>query len=389
MGDRGLLLGRYGGFGAFSLGNTDDFVMTEQTPGADVSSPFYTDGDTWFAIVRGTGIVTSTDGLTWTLHPGDAGDISQALLNAAPVRRVGDLFYHPNPSVAPPPVQPSDRLYSSTDGLTWTFVYTPEAGAQITDVDGDGAGELVIVGQYADDSLLIQRLVGGVGTDATVPTDWTGQPNRVVRDPVHDTYLVTGGFVHASDLTHAGSLLRSTDGGATFTAPAEPAGMRGQGEAAYSPDDGYLYVAVETRTAFPQTLIRSGDGGATWETVPTPFDGDDAFPGVVSSIAVGRGTIDEHRVPVIVIVGSMPGPSGQPLEAYVRPLAGSVWAPISATAHDAIWPAALGGPGPVVSRPPLSHRQRQDGVAAGGPPLSHIGGASNARPDLGHRQNTP
>ena len=235
------------------------------------ASPTYATDHTLFAGTSG-GIYRSDDaGQHWTLlGAGPTGPISNTL------------------KIVPSPAYPSDRtlfllittvglpgrgvLRSTDDGASWQAIW-----------EGAAAQDLVVSPDYASDGLLF---LGGAPFgqpqiyrsvdrgDTWLPTD--GQPSDL------DVFLLVTSPNYAADstlfATGYGPMQRSTDGGITW----QRVGAPGPNDSlAISPKFATdrtvwaVYREIEASALQPEAgIIRSTDGGATWSNVTAGLDGN-------------------------------------------------------------------------------------------------------------------
>lgn len=182
---------------------------------------------------------TSDDGATWSTQPLGSGVMSFSAAGAKVYAESGDI-------------------YVSTDGFA-TATVVPGGFATSYGIFADG-GALYDFGGLRGS--LIRRTTDGGQSWTTVYSGFSGSKsgyiNAVTRGDRSLFALANGCSVPAC----VGALLRSLDGGATWTEASRP---QGYVTGAWAASDAELFVGGTT-------LMRSVDGGATFTKVALPVD---------------------------------------------------------------------------------------------------------------------
>jgi photosystem II stability/assembly factor-like uncharacterized protein len=224
------------------------WVVARGTDTCSVSSVDFADGPHGFAAGSfNCGLLTDDGGYTWT-----------------PVRVVPDqsqslMWVH---AAGPDDLYAARRdLYRSTDrGQTWSAVGTlaTQGGGNIFDVHLFDADHLVVIKG------------GQIWTTADAGATWTlaypGEQNvnfHELHFPTAQTGYVTGGIVR--DAGEIGAVLRSDDGGASWTRLDFPYGKI---TAADFVDADHALVATQS-----QGLFATADGGRSWQSLLSAPDG--------------------------------------------------------------------------------------------------------------------
>lgn len=223
--------------------------------------------------------VSLDDGLTWTRPISDieVNSVAVAPLNPTLVYAVGSP-----PLGAEPPFL--SKIYRSTDGGdTWEAVWSQESGGNLKTVAvaPDQTSTVYVVGGNLAETFLYTSADGGdTWTETQVPG--LGYARPLVVDPISPTTLYLGGW--RTDWTQYGQVLRSTDGGASWETifTGERFGRQVTGLAVNPQRPEIIYVAVNGE------VHKSTDGGESW----TRLDGapdvkqlilDPAVPSVIYS----------------------------------------------------------------------------------------------------------
>ena len=203
----------------------------------------------------------------------------------ATVALAGSLAYDPlTPGTVYGASEDRRRVMKSMDGgATWTAVFTGGGSTQIRDVlpDPDTAGLVLAAGTAADGLAQLWR-----STDGGATWSETLGPNQRGAGGIGQTMTtslaaapgVPGERYAGLQVYHGGSVLKTTDGGATWataygghlTPLAFPVALA---VARRASEPATIYASFTITGA--GTLVRSDDGGATWVKLPggPPFGG--------------------------------------------------------------------------------------------------------------------
>ncbi|MEO0742832.1 MAG: T9SS type A sorting domain-containing protein [Bacteroidota bacterium] len=233
-------------------------------------------------------------------------------------------------------------LRSDDAGATWTT-------APITPISGEGTGslwdfaEVPVSAKLPAGRLLAATNLGVVYSDDGAETWqtsnlWRRDAVRVLAHHKNPTHPFGGTIYASADAATAESppaLWASEDGGATW-AQRIVFDMPSYGyEGPYPPasvavgDDGSIWMGVNEVAPGPDlgTLVRSKDGGTTWETVGTPPEegGTDGWGGfAVNDLLIDRQGVlwaataqgVYRTTTAVVAVASEESPPGKPAEAF-------------------------------------------------------------------------
>ncbi|MBI3956668.1 MAG: hypothetical protein HY340_01635 [Candidatus Kerfeldbacteria bacterium] len=150
------------------------------------------------------------------------------------------------------------NVFKSTDsGMTWEIIYTDTRGELIT---------AIAIDRYEPSRVFAGTNGGTILASVNYGNDWSVKQN--VRDPVRSIFFRADDTRFVYIVTTNQGLVRSTDGGVTWTsllpAVAEFPGAGTVYQLAYSPNRPLIFYLA---TNFG--VLRSDDGGETWQALQT------------------------------------------------------------------------------------------------------------------------
>ncbi|WP_051377760.1 WD40/YVTN/BNR-like repeat-containing protein [Derxia gummosa] len=193
-------------------GFTDDlYAVSTYTASLNASSPSMV----WLAVGAGGAALHSTDGTNWSVTRAASG--SHAAMRA--ITKVGSTFIV---------VGDNGTIESTVDGSTWSTL-TSGTTANLTGVTY-GNGRLVAVGERGT---VIQSTDGGGSWSAVTMATGSSAPTADLAAVAYGSYDINGGTATLTSINTFvavganGTILRSTDGGSTWTDISSTAGAGG------------------------------------------------------------------------------------------------------------------------------------------------------------------
>jgi photosystem II stability/assembly factor-like uncharacterized protein len=207
------------------------------------------------------------------------------------------------------PVNDTNVLYGTSDGMTWAAVTTitgPMASG-ICNLTAIDATHLVAVGRANGPANLLSSSDGG--------QTWTSVNLASTFSMIIDARFTTptDGIVAGMDTNGYANVAHTSDGGQTFTTVFTSKTANSLVWKISFPSSTVGYIAIQDATQGPPTFGKTMDGGMTWVELPLPVKTgtNGAYP------AIGVGFITEN-------VGWM-SPDDPTLPTYVTSDGGNTW----------------------------------------------------------------
>jgi hypothetical protein len=132
------------------------------------------------------------------------------------------------------------------------------------------------------------------GLNANIPGDAANEPSICI-DPTNPNRMAIGWrqFDTISSSFRQSGVAYTTDGGLSWTFPGnlEPGTFRSDPVLASDANGIFYYLGISNANTFACDLLRSADGGATWQRVGQALGGDKEWMAIDTTTGPGRGNI--------------------------------------------------------------------------------------------------